>query len=563
MSKFNEKTSPVMPTKVNDMGEKAFELNPKEELVATVLTTFLSDSYYEKEKDIVDRIKKALAKVDPLFAAKLAIYARDQANMRSVTHLITGEIAGRIKGEKWAKRFYRRIAVRPDDMAEIMSYHYNISNKLTELKKDGYKPGRFPAAMKKGFRDKLESMDPYLIDKYKMESKQFSLVRLINILHPKPTQVNAEAYKRLKEGKSLADLYSSKILEKEMSKAGQDKKSKKEVKEAKQEAITNVLGNVKGMPIFNLVRNLCNIIQYAPDQVDEACRQLTIPEKVYKSRLLPVRFLSAFQEVDKLTYTSVAPPSSILFEDEVKVRVATRDEFSILKTKVLDALEKAMDISCENIPKLQGRTAILIDHSGSVRGDSGGSSVISAFSKVTSSMIANLFGTMLMMTQDNVYVGLFGDNLININKIDRSKGILRNAKEIHEIGGRCGGGTEAGIYEFFNQVVTGKIHVDNVIIFSDMVIGEGGRTSWYGHGPVGKYTTGSGHFQTLFKDFRKVNPLCNVVSVDIRQTKGTSVFDKSMNVTQVSGWSDKIFDLIGGATRGYADLIEEIEKIVI
>ena len=194
---------------------------------------------------------------------------------------------------------------------------------------------------------------------------------------------------------------------------------------------------------------------------------------------------------------------------------------------------------------------------------SGGSSVISAFSKVTSSMIANLFGTMLMMTQDNVYVGLFGDNLININKIDRSKGILRNAKEIHDIGAKCGGGTEAGIYEFFNQVVNGSIHVDNVIIFSDMVIGEGGRTSWYGHGPVGKYATGSGNFQTLFKDFRKVNPLCNVVSVDIRQTKGTSVFDKSMNVTQVSGWSDKIFDLIGGATRGYADLIQEIEKITI
>ena len=67
----------------------------------------------------------------------------------------------------------------------------------------------------------------------------------------------------------------------------------------------------------------------------------------------------------------------------------------------------------------------------------------------------------------------------------------------------------------------------------------------------------------MFKDFRKLNPLCNVVSVDIRQTKGTSVFDKSMNVTQVAGWSNKIFDLIGGATRGYKDLIDEIEKIVI
>ena len=565
MSKFNEKTSPVVPTKVNDMGEKAFELSAKEELVATVLTTFLSNSYYEKEKAIVERIKTALAKVDPLFAAKLAVYARDDANMRSVTHLISGEIAGRVSGTEWGKRFYRRIAIRPDDMAEVMSYYYNGVNQATS-KKEGteFKSTKFPNAMKKGFREKLMSMDPYLIDKYKMTGKQFSLIKLLNLLHPKPTQSNEEAFKRLKAGLPLDDLYSSKILEKEMSKTGGKGKTEKEVAEAKQEAITSVIGNAKGMPIFNLVRNLCNIILYAPDQVDEVCKQLVIPAKIEKSRLLPFRFLSAFEEVDKLTYSVTTPPKTVMFEDEVATRVATRQEFGELKAKVLNALEKAMDLSCANIPKLEGRTAILIDHSGSVRGDGGGASLVSTFSKTTSSMIANLFGTMLMMGQDNVYIGLFGDKLIPVRSIDRSKGILRNAKEIHDLGGKCGGGTEAGIYDFFISVVEDNVKMDNVIIFSDMVIGSGGATTWYGHGTrVGKYSTDHGDFQHVFKDFRKLNPLCNVVSVDIRQTKGTSVFDKSMNVTQVAGWSNKIFDLIGGATRGYKDLIDEIEKIVI
>lgn len=553
MSKFNKTVEPVAPTAVNKMGEKAYVLSPKEEFVATILTTFLQPSYYEKEKEVVARIKNAMSKVDPLFAAKAAIYARDDANMRSVTHLIAGELPSRIVGTHWAKRFYRKIAVRPDDMAEIVAYYFNVV-------RGGKNPIMLPNAMKKGFREKLMSMDPYLIDKYKMERKQFSLLALVKLLHPTPTQSNAEAYKRLHDGKSLAGLYSSKILEKEMSKAGGKGKTVAQVAAAKEEAISSVIGNVKGMPIFNLVRNLRNIILYAPSQVDEACRQLVIPEKIVLSRLLPFRFLSAYTEIDSMTAVPTSPRSSVIFEDEIATRQVTAAELPALKAKVMNALEKAMEISCSNIPKLEGRTAILIDHSGSMRGDAGGNSLVSAFSRTTSSMIANLFGTMVAMGQDNVYIGLFGDRLIGCT-INRANGILKNAQDIHTLGNTCGGGTEHGIYEFFNECVKGKIHVDNVIIFSDCVIGNSNK--WYGRGVVEKYGTSQGAFQTVFKDFRKVNPTCNVVSVDIKQTGGTSVFDKSLNVTQVAGWSNMIFDHIGAGTRGYADLIAEIEAIEI
>lgn len=54
MGKFNKKDEGVKPTIVNHMGEKAYKPNAEEEeeeLVYTVMTTMLSDSYYEKEKD--------------------------------------------------------------------------------------------------------------------------------------------------------------------------------------------------------------------------------------------------------------------------------------------------------------------------------------------------------------------------------------------------------------------------------------------------------------------------------------------------------------------------------
>lgn len=547
MGKFNTKHESVKPTVVNCMGEQAFKLNAKEELVSTVLTTFLQDSYYEKENEIVERIKNASEKVDPLFVAKLALYARNEGNLRSVTHLLSSVISKRISGQEWGKRFYDKIVVRPDDISEILSA-YAVENGM-DLKNIR----KIPNAMKKGFKSALERFDAYQIDKYKMNKRELSLIDIVNLLHPSPTQKNQEAYKRLIENKSLSDLYSSKILEKEMSQVGKKVTEDKTASELKEEAITEVLSNVKGMPLMNLIRNLRNIIKYAPSQVDEACRQMTIPDKVLKSRLLPFRFATAYSEVESMT-DSYTTKSAIQFEEENKSDYT----FSELKQKVLIALEKAIEISCQNIPKLDGNVAILVDHSGSVRGDGGGSSKVSAFSKTTTAMIGNLFATMLTYAQDNVYIGLFGDRLIPV-KIDRNKGILKANRDSFEEGAKCGGGTETGIYDFLRLCINEKKKVDNLVVFSDCQIGSNASTSWYG-----RYRTDrSLRFQELFKEFKKINPLCNVIVVDIRQTKGNNVFHKSQRILNIAGWSTNIFDVIKSNCKGYDALIKEIEKIEI
>lgn len=536
MSKFNKTREKRVPTEVNEMGEKAFKLEAKEELIATCLTTFLQGSYYESENQIVNRIKDTISKVDEEFVAKLAIYLRDDANMRSVTHLLAGELAPRLSGKEYASRFYKKVSVRPDDMSEILAYYFSKGNK------------KIAAAMKKGFKAKLESMDPYLIDKYKMNKKNVSLVDLVNLMHPTPTQVNAEAYKRLIKGESLDGLYSTKIMEKVLSKAGQvAKETKGDVTELKAAAITEVLDG--DAPIMNLLRNLRNIIETAPDQVDKAIAHLTNKSKVLNSRLLPFRFATAYEEIEKLR-VGVPKGKLISFESD-KLDFGNVD-------KVLKALETALEYSVENIPALEGNTAVLVDHSGSVRGDGGGASKVSAFSKTTTAMIGNLFGSMLAWSQRDVYMGLFGDKLIQV-PIDRSKGLLEFNKAAFDLGAKCGGGTEHGIYDFLREVIKNRTRVDNLVVFSDMVIGTGGgrySTSWYGRGSYG-------NFQELMKEFKKINPGCNIISVDIKQTSGKSVFDKSLNVLQISGWSDKIFNLIEANCKGYKALIKEIEAIVI
>jgi len=546
MGKFNTAKEPRVPTEINKMGEKAFKLDPREEIVSTVLTSFIQKSYYESENEILNRIRISLEKCDPLFVAKLAIYTRTEANMRSSSHVLAGELARKLSGKEWATRFFEKIIIRPDDMSEIIGYYTNVLNKNIDTLK-------IPNAMKRGFKKRLEKLDPYQIDKYKMKGRDISLVDLVNLFHPKPTQKNEKAYKLLinENGKGIGKLYTSKIFEKEMSEAG---KTQGDVKEAKKEAITAVLENTAGMPIFNLLRNLRNIVLYAPNKIDDAISQLTTPDKIKKSRLLPFRFLSAYNEIKKLSLVNT--DDKIVFEDEKEGLMVDGRTFNGSKEKILKGLEKAIELSCANIPVLEGRTAILIDHSGSMRGDGGGHSLVSALSKTTCSDIADVFAAMFLKYQPNVYVGLFGDRLIPYD-VDRNDDILATAQKMHKLGKNCGAGTEAGIYDFFNETLkTGK-GVDNIIIFSDMVIGDG--CQWYGV----TAETRSGRFGDLFKSWRKNYPRTKVVSVDIHQTDGTSVFDRSYNVTQVSGWSSKIFDVIAAGTVGYKAIIKEIEKIVI
>lgn len=544
MAKYNKKSPTHSPTKVNKMGEQAYELDAREELVATVMTTFVTDSYYEKESEIVQRLRSAMEKVDSEFIAKLALYARHEGNLRSVSHLLAGELASRASGTPWAKRFYNKIVRRPDDMSEILSYYYQVVR--------GGDASKMPNAMKKGFRSSLESFDAYQIDKYKMNTRSISLIDLVNYIHPKPNQKNEEAYRRLINDESLDGLYKTKILQKEKTKAGQNAESAEEREKSVEDAIRSTFTENDGdNPIFNTLRNLVSIIEKTPDLVDNVVEAFYNEEKILKSRLLPFRFATAYREVEKLKRGITS--TKVRFEDST----SGHDNIN----KVLKALENAINISCQNIPKLNGRTAVLIDHSGSVRGDGGGLSKVAPFSSVTTAMIGNLFGTMLMHSQDNVFMGLFGDTLMTVDDLQRENGILANAKRTYDMGGDCGGGTEHGLFEFFVHVVKQGIRVDNVFVFSDQVIGS---NSWYGFGTeVHGHITGRGNFDNLFREFRKINPLANVVTVDIRQTDGTTVFNKNLNVTQMSGWSTAIFNIMDSFGRGYEDMIKEIEKIEI
>ena len=549
MSKFNDKKV-GSPMEKNFMGEDAYVLSDKEALTSMVMTTFLTDSYYVNENQLTKNIAGLAEKCGYEFTAKLALYARTKGNLRSVSHLLAALVCEDPSHPSWLKSFYEHIVLRPDDISEILSCYCKMNTPNGKIRK-------IPNAMKKGFGTVLSNLSPYQIDKYKMNGRALSLVDVVNLLHPTPTDKNREAYRRLMHGESLAGTYDSKILEKEMAETGKNASNEQELTLAKHDAIKSVLE--KGMPIMNLLRNLRNIMLYAPDLVDEAIGQLTNHDKVVNSRLLPFRFMSAYDAVNNLSVEDYAPSvgseTSIRFESDVPSMDDNR--LASIKAKVSKALDDAMSIACENVPELEGNCAILIDHSGSVRGDGWGSSSISPWSSVRTAHIGNLFGSIVAFKQKDVYIGMFGDKLISPT-IDRSVGLLEFNKKTYAEGSACGGATENGLYTFLKKVIAEKKRIDNLIVFSDMEIGDGGEGGW-------DYTSSSGcHFKDLFKEFRKINPNCLTVCCNIRGQSGTSVFNPNLNLLNVSGWSNNIFDVIAMYKAGkLKSMVEDIESMSI
>ena len=198
MSKFNENKAGA-PMKENFMGEEAYVLSDKEALTSMAMTTFLTDAYYVSEGEQLNNIVNLAEKCGYEFTAKLALYARTKGNLRSVSHLLAALVCKDSTHPTWLKSFYEHIVLRPDDMSEILACY----GKMRGSEPTNDKLRKIPNAMKRGFSTVLSNLSPYQIDKYKMKGKSLSLVDIVNLIHPTPTDKNREAYRRLMHGESL------------------------------------------------------------------------------------------------------------------------------------------------------------------------------------------------------------------------------------------------------------------------------------------------------------------------------------------------------------------------
>lgn len=403
MARFNKKTAETNRME-NLAGGEAFIQSPKLEFVSILLTSFVKDQYYRSASDGLKRVKELMSAIsDKEFLAKAAVYARTKFGMRSISHAVAAEIAGTVKGQEWTKNFFDKIVYRPDDMTEILAYYYTVYGKNE------------PNALRKGFANAFSRFDEYHLAKYKREGQEVSLVDVVNLVHPKHT----EAISKLVKGTlKPADTWETKL-----SAAGKAE-TEEEKDELKGKAWADLIKEKK-IGYFALLRNLRNILEQAPDLVDEACALLMDEKMIKKSLVLPFRFLTAGDELRKVNFEGTQ--------------------------KMIVALNEALEISVANVPRFEGKTLIALDVSGSMSGQP--------------AEIARLFSAILLKANAGDADLIEFDNSAEYVTINPMDSLVTIAKSI----GGARGGTDLGA-----PLEEANKKYDRIIYLSDM-------QGWVGH----------------------------------------------------------------------------------
>lgn len=473
MSLFNKSNKTAT---VNLAGGTAYAQSPENALVSILLTNFLKNQSYRSGTDALKSLKDTIAQNDPKFAAKAGIYARNEFGMRSVSHVLAGELAHTVKGETWSKRFYDAVVRRPDDITEIVAYYMQEYGKP------------LPNSLKKGLAKAFDKFDAYQLAKYRGKTNKISLVDVVNLVRPRPGEKNGDALKALVND----ELRSENTWETRISAAGQDTEKRRLAWKDLLE--TNKLG------YFALLRNLRNIMTDAPDMVSLACEQLVDEKRIKGSLIMPFRFTTAIKEISQI-------PES---------------------REVISALSKAVDISAQNCPELDGSTLIAVDTSGSMSG--------------RPSEIATLFAAMLYKKNSKADLLLFDTepHPLTPNPNDSAMSIAQSMP-FH------GGGTDFNIIFDYAQKA-----YDRIIILSDM-------QAWSDQGIYGWSQSGGNPKAALaaYRDRTGAEP--KIYSFDL-QGYGTLEFPEK-DVYSLAGFSDKVFDLIQILESGKSmvDVINQVE----
>lgn len=255
-----------------------------------------------------------------------------------------------------------------------------------------------------------------------------------------------------------------------------------------------------------LLRNLRNIVNANPTNIEKVMADIENPEKVKKSKQLPFRFLSAYKELA-----------------------------DVGGSRLFNVLENAVEASVENMPNFKGTTVIAVDVSGSM------SDNISDKSKVRCYEIAMLLGLIANKICENSVFYTFNHD-IKKYAISHRNGILETVTNSH-----CGG--SSNMFLPFQKMIDDNIKADRVIIFSDNECNSCG--GWYSRKPV----------QSIADEYRKTSGNDIWVHAIDLQGYGTQQFHGA-KTNIIAGWSEKVFDFIKIAEQGEGTLEKTIEQYI-
>lgn len=393
MSRFNTRAAkPSVSSPVQSTGERTttaegaagYLRDARSELFLLAVGNFVgTDTFYETGGDRDDRytqLVRQLAVEDPEWVARMLAWLRADGNMRTAAIVGAAEyVKARLDA---AQTRERRIHEEGSDRAatvwsgDALAYSIAANRRvIASVLKRADEPGellaywtsrygrRIPKPVKRGIEDAVGDLyNERALLKYDTGSKGFRFGDVIELVHPAPSAVwQGDLFKHAIDRRHKRDEEipaSLRLLDTRAQIAKWPVEKRRELLKRPDaaeflqhagmtwEALAGWLQGpmdaeaweaiIPSMGIFALVRNLRNFDQAGvSDKVaEQVAAKISDPEVVARSRMLPFRFWAGYKHTESLRWGH--------------------------------ALEKALNLSLANVPRLPGRSLILVDRSPSM-----------------------------------------------------------------------------------------------------------------------------------------------------------------------------------------------------
>jgi hypothetical protein len=348
------------PTGRTYEGAPGFARDAKGELFLLAVTSMVAeDTFYEAAADRDARLRELVARVavgDVEWTLGLVGWLRTGALLRSAATVVAVEaVRARLAaGQEGANRALVRAALgRADEPGELLGYWTSRYGR------------RLPQPVKRGVADAVVRLyDERALAKYDSDARGFRFADVVELTHPVPRDAAQGALFRCaldrrhdRTGEVPAELPVLAARARLLALPVEDRRAVLAGSLGEPGAVLAAAGMtwesvagwlqgpldavawealVPSMGYMALLRNLRNFDEAGVSDLvaERVALRLADPERVARSRQLPLRFLSAYRAAPSLRWAA--------------------------------ALERALQASLANVPALPGRTLVLVDRSGSM-----------------------------------------------------------------------------------------------------------------------------------------------------------------------------------------------------
>jgi 60 kDa SS-A/Ro ribonucleoprotein len=503
----------------NEAGGRAYVFSPEHALAQYAATGTFNQTFYANEIDQLQKVLELASRVSPMFVAQVAIYCREEGSMKDMAAFLTAYLAV-IDVRLLALVFPRVI----DNGKMLRNFVQIVRSGVVGRKSFGTAPKRVA-------RSWFSSRSPELIFRQSLGNDP-SMKDILKMIRPSPKNEKGEvdATREALYGYLIGKDVAHDKLPPAVQAFETFKKTRGDVPDVPFEMLTALDLNAdawtaiaKRMTWTQLRMNLNTLQRHGvfhdAEMVSFVANRLRDPELVRRSRVFPFQLLAAYK--------------------------AANPEIS---AEITIALQEAMEISIENVPKVEGKIYLCPDVSGSMH------SSLTGFRKGATSVVrcvdvAALVSAAVLRRNTSAEVIPFSDHVVELpQRLNPLDSVMTNAQVLSTL--PSGGTACSAPLRHLNDI---EAKGDLVIFVSDNMSWADFSTSPRTPARSSAHHLGVGSAPTVMAEewdrFRKRNPSAKLVLIDIQPTGSTQMHERA-DILNVGGFSDSVFDVVSLFAKG-------------